>query len=69
MGLDQALPKRGPVPNNVARVYDGPPGPALKAVLQQPHCVHRICSLLLRIDMDRLYTFIAFFVFSMFLHR
>lgn len=28
MGLDQALPKRGPVPNNVARMYDGPPGPA-----------------------------------------
>lgn len=28
MGLDQALPKRGPVPNNVARLYDGPPGPA-----------------------------------------
>lgn len=44
MGLDQALPKRGPVPNNVARMYDGPPGPA-KAMLQKPR-VHRICSLL-----------------------
>eukprot|EP00435_Cladocopium_sp_Y103_P019741 s856_g4.t2 len=31
LGLDQALPKRGPVPNNVARMYDGPPGPAWKA--------------------------------------
>lgn len=31
LGLDQALPKRGPVPNNVARMYDAPPGPAWKA--------------------------------------
>ena len=31
MGLDAALPKRGPVPNNVARMYDGPPGPGWKA--------------------------------------
>ena len=32
MGLDQALPKRGAVPNNVARLYDGPPGPARSPV-------------------------------------
>ncbi|CAK9072512.1 unnamed protein product [Durusdinium trenchii] len=30
MGLDQALPKRGPVPNNVARLYDIPSGPVQK---------------------------------------